>query len=619
MENDRLLLQRIVLPEYHTFYVPELCYHCRTLPGDMFQVDFDGYLNLFYIEKHRKYTALTDVYLELKLEGWDELLLMQDRNILQTIPLQKETEEKIHIEFPYQKAEKGVFWFTLRRRGSKESLEVTGVSGGIYGVSSIRREVNLAVDICTFRREAYVQRNLQLILEQVLRSPWEAGKHICVFLADNGNTLSEHKEIQALVEKSEGRFRVFPNHNTGGAGGFTRGMLEVLRWNEETKDAAAKEQAFTHILVMDDDATIHPELFFRLYGFLACLKEEYRELRIGGAMMREDFPWIKHVCGEIYHDFRAERPEQTRDMRAYENCVTDQMLGTDGEYMQYSGWWCCCYAVSLLEKKLLSLPFFIRYDDMSFERARLSYGIVFLNGIHVWHRGFELTFAGANTYYDVRNGLIHAAVFEPEQKLGRELRWLLTYLFSMIAEYRYAEAELVIRGLSDYLKGPEWLYQTDPDILQRELGGFYKEKSGMRDWTELHLPRKMVAAMERYRDSFCEKQIMEHYTKTSLQKHRCKLLTLNGWLLPARHKVRCLSALDSRFRAYRMRAVVLYEPFSGKACIAKKDYREFSRILVSAAMTVLRFLCCSKKVSKNYRDNLQQISGREAWESYLGL
>ena len=94
MENDRLLLQRIVLPEDHTFYVPELCYHCSTLPGDIFQVDFDGYLNLFYIEKHRKYTALTDVYLELDLEGWDELLLMQDRSILQTIPLQKETDRK---------------------------------------------------------------------------------------------------------------------------------------------------------------------------------------------------------------------------------------------------------------------------------------------------------------------------------------------------------------------------------------------------------------------------------------------------------------------------------------------------------------------------------------------
>ncbi|WP_027205229.1 hypothetical protein [Butyrivibrio fibrisolvens] len=47
-------------------------------------------------------------------------------------------------------------------------------------------------------------------------------------------------------EKQDNLIKVIPNANTGGTGGFSRGMMEAI----DRKDALG----LTHLLMMDDDA-----------------------------------------------------------------------------------------------------------------------------------------------------------------------------------------------------------------------------------------------------------------------------------------------------------------------------------------------------------------------------
>ena len=59
----------------------------------------------------------------------------------------------------------------------------------------------------------------------------------------------------------------------------------------------------------------------------------------------------------------------------------------------YGAWWCCCYHMNAITKENLPLPIFVHHDDIQFGLKQMDRGIVFLNGINVWHQGFELVFS----------------------------------------------------------------------------------------------------------------------------------------------------------------------------------------------------------------------------------
>lgn len=87
---------------------------------------------------------------------------------------------------------------------------------------------------------------------------------------DNGNTLTDHAFPEFV--------RYIPNKNCGGAGGFTRGMLE-----------AVKLKKFTHVILMDDDIFLEPEVLERTRCFLSVLKKEYEDAELAGSLLRKVF------------------------------------------------------------------------------------------------------------------------------------------------------------------------------------------------------------------------------------------------------------------------------------------------------------------------------------------
>lgn len=117
----------------------------------------------------------------------------------------------------------------------------TEIRNGYYEVSfdGEPRDVELSIATTTFRKEKFIERNIELVKTELLASDYDIAKHLTMHVIDNGSTL----DAAAL---SDEHVIVTPNENVGGAGGFARGMIESL---EQSTPA-------THVLLMDDDVEV---------------------------------------------------------------------------------------------------------------------------------------------------------------------------------------------------------------------------------------------------------------------------------------------------------------------------------------------------------------------------
>lgn len=425
---------------------------------------FDGYFNLFYIEKWKRYTTLERLYVSIRARGYRKLLLFHNRMCVAAHRLDAGCEKAYQAEFPLQDYKTGVFWFALvKETANAKEAAVRSVSGFYIGTCSHCQDVTIGVDICTFRREEYVERNLKLLQADIFQNQkLQVSGHVWAYLVDNGGTLGRCGTIRQMVRRSDGRIQVIPNRNTGGAGGFTRGMLEILQ--------DRKERQLTHILLMDDDVRIEPDLFVRVYGFLRMRKEEWNLITLGGMMLREECRYTLHCAGEYWKKGIIKSPGRGLDLRNYRHAAGKKLLGTGKETAYYSGWWCCCYALQALMEQGLPLPVFLHHDDIEFGIRSQKYGIVFLNGVSVWHRSVPSNAPATNLYYDIRNNLIEIALSAPPWKAAyRMCRFVLARIAVRFVIYRPQEIIRVLQGCMDFLKGPKWLWEKDPQQIHHKI------------------------------------------------------------------------------------------------------------------------------------------------------
>lgn len=80
------------------------------------------------------------------------------------------------------------------------------------------------------------------------------------------------------------------------------------------------------------------------------------------------------------------------------------------------------FSLNVVRSDNMPIPLFIHRDDIEFGLRNAKYGITFLNGVGVWHRGFEYTI-DANSYYDTRNTLIELAINKEKGKKESLCRW----------------------------------------------------------------------------------------------------------------------------------------------------------------------------------------------------
>ena len=282
-----MLLQKLLWPRVGICTEDRLYYRMKAPSfrdeGDILRIEqgervcFDTYFNSVSADKWRRYTAAQNFSLRLKLSGKLRVVLCSRhfinsqsvRAVLAEKVVQADSVQEFCFDFP--KGADGMLFFELQALSGNAAY-----CGGAYECDAAEKDVQpvkIGVDICTFRREPFVMGNIARMRSDILEntaSPLH--NHLEVFVSDNGQTLDYDKLNSDTVH-------VVPNANVGGAGGFTRGMIEILKANENGAGV-------THVLVMDDDIVLDTDVLLRTYTLLSLRKPEYADVFVGGAMLR---------------------------------------------------------------------------------------------------------------------------------------------------------------------------------------------------------------------------------------------------------------------------------------------------------------------------------------------
>ena len=586
MPTNKVKFQTILYPTKHICSEEALYLH-----RDESFILFDGYFNLFYLEKYHEYCDIRKLELRLFVSGIKKIVLMHDREAIREASFENMS---IVLELPYDEYSDGVFWFKA------EPLEIDGdweIKGSFEGEVNVSRDVRVAIGICTFKREKYVLRNLESMLEYFDDNS-EIRALFHVFLVDNGRTLSGLEEFIKLRDKAceiggDSFLTLIENRNTGGTGGFTKAMEEVI--------AKKEELGLTNLMLLDDDAVFDPEIFLRLVGFLKALKPEYEDITVGGAMWREDMPYMLYAFGEHHYKFNVNSPAHMLDLRDFDICMRSELTCSSVEKSLYSGWWCCTYSMKIITKENLPMPLFIHFVDILFCRQHSEGRIALIPGIGVWHQGFELRFPGVNHYYNTRNQLITAAVMDDISSF-EVARWAAKQLTAPLLTLRYEEMNLAYHGIKDFLKGPEWLDHVDGEKLHMNIMGEYKSKVAMKPLEEI-LDSEDYERLktDKLSEEARKKANMSFWKERRKGKTFKKVITLNGWILPPDKELGYYCNADSPWSLYKKGKVLLYEPEADRGYIETRKFGEFIKCAGMVVWSTILLIINYRSMEKKYR------------------
>lgn len=444
------------------------------------RVDFLTYFNSCSVAKWKKYTNIQRIKLHLELAG-DACVIQfvgishKDKNasvLAEGQRLVGGVEKNGHLVFEIDApaTDKDILGFVLQVRGKAQLFDA-------YYFTEIEEDainpVKLALSTTTFKKEQYIVPNIELVKREVLASDDPVAKAFHLFVVDNGCTL----DAAAL---SDDGVTVLPNKNVGGAGGFARGMMEAL----------SSDGGFTHILLMDDDVKVSSESLKRTYNLLALAQGKYRNAFINGAMLAieepnlqfEDVSYViksgayRRIKGDYYID-------ETTDIA--ENEAVDVEVSN-----AYGAWWYSCIPLNEVREKGLPLPLFVRCDDVEYGmRTKPTY--MTMNGICVWHEGFEGRFRpSVDCYQYIRNFMVMIAMDDCASEKMFVARWERNIRLHM-RTMEYDTVELFLDGMEDYLKGPDYLASVSGEELMKKNGAKNEKLVPVEDFDP-----EMIASMK---------------------------------------------------------------------------------------------------------------------------
>lgn len=388
----------------------------------------DTYMNLFDRTIWGKYGNPGRIFLEIEVEGSGtiEILRWPEKRIVATL----EFDELVFTQKRISVTEKmGMYCFRVRSSGCRLR------NAAWVSLEQPVRPVCLALIICTYQRKEELKRNMEVIK----RSPFfdeksDLFEKLRVYVADNAS------EWPIL----KGSIQIFHNPNTGGSGGFRRGLEECLKEREK--------YGITHVIFMDDDVLVQEETFIRLYSMLSLLREEYISSVVGGRMFCLDRKEIQSTASEIWNSGNIIHIGENQDMRLEENLK--EMNEKSGEY---TGWWFGCFPIEFARENL-PLPFFLHCDDVEYG-LRCGKKPIILNGIQVWHETAANRRIPTIIYYDIKNAMIvncmYCSSISHWKIIIGWMKTMWTYHFHGNVNEEYAAVE----AMRDFLKGQRGFFR----------------------------------------------------------------------------------------------------------------------------------------------------------------
>ena len=553
---------------------------------------FDTYFNCFSVGKWNKYTRLDNLTLRLELQGSFQVTLLHMYSMY-TEPFEHIFCERVcrasvrtafDFEIPLKNLDEGgIVCFRLYALEEKDNVFYGG--GYVTDVDETTlNPVNIAIDTCTFRRERYITRNVGILNRDIMENPNSpVCNHLDMFISDNGQTL----DVEAMQTD---RVHIFPNRNVGGAGGFTRGMIEILDM--------LPRRPFTHVLVMDDDVLINTNAILRTYRLLQFLKPEFQGKTVAGAMLRLDNRSLQHECGGWWDGFCVRNDKTMLDLTDIEKILFNEKE----DMANYNAWWYSCIPISKITNENLPLPIFIRYDDVEYG-LRTGSDIIAMSGICLWHEPFEYRFSSSSQYYEIRNEMIVNALHWPDFGF-KQAREVLRYSVKVnIGRYRYSDCKLAFKAMEDFCKGPDFLLNTDGEALHKEV-----MMIGDRFQPLKELPVR-----------FDENEYIKSQRMEKPAKKFKRFITLNKHLVPRKGDGVVDAALNGVKDFAGKRRVLNYDVGGNRGFVSEYNGRLLRETMSGYRRTVRMMKAKYVQACEAYRKAMPTLVSREFWDKYLGL
>lgn len=585
-------------------------------------VDFTTYFNALSVLKLNTYTRAKAYRLHIDVKSEQPAIVTQTR--AERLSMQPEPVASVSVTVPGDDAwhevtlDIKIDTSTVLAGFQIETQGKTAVRNGWYEVEfdGEPRDVELSIATTTFRKEKFIERNIDLVKTELLGSDYDIAKHLTMHVIDNGSTLP-------AAELSDEHVIVTPNENVGGAGGFARGMIESME----------QQSPATHVLLMDDDVEVSPESILRTYNLLRIVNDEYSEAFISGAMlniedtqdMKEDTGYISTFDGSCVP---AKQPLQVTKFAdiVFNECF-DESISVPAGARRYAAWWYCVIPMSVIERNGLPLPVFVRFDDVEYG-IRCNPKFMTMNGICVWHAKFDIRYnAGVERYQTIRNQMIGQEVTGLAPSTKAMLHSLHHMVDSECRKFNYTDAELALEGFEDFLKGPKFIMEP---VAQECFMRANREKEQLVPLDELKQQAEEMGITDFNPDLLTRQQI-DFDAQRSIPERAFDLLTHNGQRVIASsgekdsngHAEYALIAsagwLYPAGSIHGKNIVIAIDWATRKGVIRKKDLKRYRAVQKRYKRDLAYYKKHADRLSREYLAAAPQMQSVSFWKHYLHM
>lgn len=437
----------------------------RVLPNR--RLSLATYFNAFPASYWQRWTGFQAVTLTLTIKGTAQVLLIKSSargryGVERAVSL---TDESASIELPLKSFfDGGYYWFDVI--AGSEGAELSNAEWSVKALKTFQPHT-VSVAVTTFNRPSYCVNQIETIAHSAdTREVLDK-----LYVIDQG---TDHVEDQpafaAAAEELGDQLSLIYQPNLGGSGGFSRGMYETVKAGDSD-----------YVLLLDDDAICEPESIVRAVNFAQfCLKPTL----VGGGMLHLDDRPVLYTQGERYdhraawmspagpdgydHDFAA-RPLRDSPLLHRRNDV------------DFNGWWMTLIPTQVVREIGLSLPAFIKWDDLEYAIRAQEHGYqtVSLPGVAVWHMAWhdKDPVRTWEEYFTHRNRVIGTLMHSRAPRGGKlPLRSLLGDL-KLLLSLEYSAVHLRRLALRDAFSGPDILSKT----IKTRLGEIRQERTKFSD------------------------------------------------------------------------------------------------------------------------------------------
>lgn len=596
-----MVLQNIIFPKKDICNEKALYFHSNILLSDLDNNNEikvknnqtligDTYFNSITVSKWKKYTKIDNMSVTLCLCGKFEIRLvgayLNKGSVIQNVFEFNQffSEKKQDITFsvplntPYE-----IVYFHLTSL-SDSSTFYGGFYSSIENNSFCHTDIKMALNLCTYKREEYICNTVERINnELIFDKSLLLSDFLDIFITDNGETLDP-----SIFNYSHIHFVSQPDF--GASGGYTRGLIEMLK----------SGKPYDYVLFMDDDVVVDAESIFRTYTMLSLLKEEYKDSVLGGSFLKLSECYRQVESGGIWNCGTPIAPNKNLDVRNLKNLLNSEIINTS---VNFHPWFYCCMPFSKVSEDNLPLPMFMKRDDIEYN-LRFGTNYIQINGICVWHEGYEFKYNAALLYYLTRStpivNAIHRCTYSKE-----EYKTMVKNLFdNALFSYNYTLCDIILKGAEDFCGGVKRLKSIrEPQNFESLLSTCYKKKP-----------------VDTIDISFSESDYKRNVMTAKQPMTKWRKFTLNGALLPTIKKLEFIPENNSNYSiSYRVKSLYQYDSFQNKAVISQKS-------IIKTISAFFKYKKLIKKIDKKFNiavedfyNNYKEVACLDFWEKYLDI